>query len=104
LPDWIDPETWAAFIEMRTAKNAKPTSYALKLILRDLETFREHGHDPNAILQESIKRNWTGVFKPKKSNASASPEADLLFTKQGQRNISVAQAYLEKMGRTCKAE
>jgi uncharacterized phage protein (TIGR02220 family) len=38
-------------------------------------------------------------------NESRSPPADdLLFTKQGQRNMRVAQAYIERMGPTCKIE
>jgi phage replication O-like protein O len=65
LPEWLDRKTWEAFLEMRTAKKAKPTNYAIDLIIRDLAKWREDGEDPQVILEESIKRGWTGVFSLK---------------------------------------
>jgi phage replication O-like protein O len=65
LPEWLDRKTWDAFLEMRNVKKAKPTNYAIELIIKDLAKWRADGEDPQAILEESIKRGWTGVFSLK---------------------------------------
>lgn len=64
LPDGIDPELWAAFVEMRKqmGKRAPFTQYAQHLVLKKLENFRDWGYDPNDSLRESIERGWRGVF------------------------------------------
>lgn len=65
LPDWIPADTWAAFMETRQAKKAKSTDYALSLLVKDLERFKAAGHDPVAILNNSIKAGWSDVYPPK---------------------------------------
>jgi hypothetical protein len=64
LPDYIDAELWAAFVEMRQQMKRVPfTPYAQKLVLQKLERFYEFGYDPNESLRESIQRGWRGVFE-----------------------------------------
>jgi hypothetical protein len=54
----LRPETADAFIAHRKAKRAKMTDHAADLIARSLM-----GHpDPDAVVNESIKNGWTGVF------------------------------------------
>lgn len=65
LPDWIPPETWAAYLKTRQGKRAKNEPHALGLIVADLEKFRAKGHDPLTVLNNSIKGGWAGVFEPK---------------------------------------
>ena len=65
LPDWIPAETWAAYCKVRTGKKAKNEPHALGLIVKDLEKFRQAGHDPVDCLNNSIKSGWAGVFEPK---------------------------------------
>lgn len=65
LPGWVPADTWAAFMETRKAKKAKSTDYALSLIVKDLERFKAAGHDPVAILNNSIKAGWSDVYPPK---------------------------------------
>lgn len=65
LPEWIDREVWNAYLEMRKKKRAVPTDRALKGILTQLGIFRNKGHDPNAVLDTSIRSNWTDVYEPK---------------------------------------
>jgi len=65
LPDWIPPDTWAAYCKVRTGKKAKNEPHALGLIVKDLERFRSAGHDPIEVLNNSIKSGWAGVFEPK---------------------------------------
>ena len=62
LPEWIDKDTWEAFLEMRRKKRAVPTERAKQLLVKELEKLRGEGHDPNEVLNQSIMRNYTGVF------------------------------------------
>ncbi len=65
VPDWIEKEVWDAFLEMRKNKKAASTQYALSLIIKELETFKASGDDPNEILKKSITNSWKGVFSLK---------------------------------------
>jgi hypothetical protein len=62
LPEWIKTDTWEAFLEMRKKKRAIPTELAKELLIKELEKLRAKGHDPNEVLNQSIMRNYTGVF------------------------------------------
>lgn len=73
LPDWIPVDTWAAFMETRKAKKAKSTDYALSLIVKDLERFKAAGHDPVAVLNNSIKAGWSDVYEPKAPASAMTP-------------------------------
>jgi hypothetical protein len=71
LPDWVDKETWEAFIEMRINKKKPPTERAKVLIIKKLEGLKNSGYDPNAVLEQSTINSWSDVFEPnntKKSN------------------------------------
>ena len=65
LPDWMPIDAWEGYLEMRKRKRAVATEYAKQLIIKQLEVWRSKGHDPTAILQKSIKSNWTDIFEPK---------------------------------------
>ncbi len=65
LPEWLDPELWAEFLKQRKLLKKPMTEYAQKLMLKRLDQFRLQGQNPIAILQESLIRGWTGVFKLK---------------------------------------
>jgi len=60
---------------MRRKKRASPTAAAIKLIIKDLDKWRQLGHDPTAILNYSIAGNYTGVFEPK-GNANGQARRD----------------------------
>ncbi len=62
LPEWIKPETWEAFKEMRQRKRAPLIDHAAILIVKNLEKLKLLGNDPNEVLNESIMKSWTGVF------------------------------------------
>jgi len=66
LPEFINKETWEAFLEMRKQIKKTPTERAKYLLIKDLENFRAAGDNPNSILEQSIKNNWTGLFPLKK--------------------------------------
>ena len=65
VPEWIDKDTWEAFLEMRKKKKAIPTERAKQLLVQELEKLRTEGHDPMEVLNQSIMRNYTGVFPVK---------------------------------------
>lgn len=65
LPDWVHPDAWQGFLEMREAKKKKPTSRALQLIVDKLAQWRERGHDPTEILNKATVNGWTDVYEPK---------------------------------------
>jgi len=62
LPDWIDPKTWTAYLEIRKAKKAASTAHALTLIVSALDKFKAQGYNPQSVLEQSIIGGWTGVF------------------------------------------
>jgi len=62
LPNWIDKTTWETFLEMRKTKRAVPTEKAKELLIKELEKLKTAGDDPNEVLNQSIMRNYTGVF------------------------------------------
>jgi hypothetical protein len=70
LPDWIDAEIWEGYLDVRKAKKAARTPRAYRAVVKQLEAFRARGHDPNAILETSIRSNWTDVYEPKTNGGS----------------------------------
>ncbi len=78
-PDWVSPESWKGFEEMRN-KHAKTrlTDRARALIVKELETLRDLGNDPNAVLDQSTRNSWADVWplKGKAATASAPATAD----------------------------
>jgi len=75
IPDWMPAKPWEDFVAMRRAKGQKIpfTVAAAKGIVAKLAEFREAGHDPGAILTESVINGWSGVFEPKAGKTAARP-------------------------------
>ncbi len=66
IPEWIDKGTWEAFLEMRKKKRQPLiTNRAIELTIKALEKLKTEGHNPNEVLNQSIMRNYTGVFPVK---------------------------------------
>lgn len=63
FPDWIPLEAWDAFVEMRRKIRAPLTSKAVSLAVAELENLRAQGHDPGAVLDQSVLRSWRGLFE-----------------------------------------
>lgn len=64
-PNWIDPELWDAFEEMRVKQRKPMTDTARLLIIRKLEQFDTEGHSVGAVLEQSIVNGWQDVYKIK---------------------------------------
>ena len=56
-------EVWLEWHEYRQKKSGKAwTLNAMKLNAAKLETFWKQGHDPVAIIRQSIENGWSGLF------------------------------------------
>lgn len=64
LPEWLPVNVWMDYEEMRKKKRAGMTDSIRFRIVQRLEEFRARGHDPVAILENSIRKSWTDVFEP----------------------------------------
>lgn len=62
LPEWIDQKDWDDFKEMRKKQKAPLTQRAEELAISQLDKLRADGHDPQAVIQQSIMRGWKGLF------------------------------------------
>lgn len=62
LPDWMDPEAWAEFVEHRKSIKKPMSALAEKKILKKLQTFKSKGMNIQEILDLSIENGWSGVF------------------------------------------
>lgn len=65
LPEWINPEAWDCYLDVRRKRRALLTAGALNAVLHRLDEFRARGHDPNEILATSFRSNWPDVYEPK---------------------------------------
>jgi hypothetical protein len=68
LPHWIDLSVWTEYLEMRKRIRKPATQRAMELVIKDLARLAEQGHSPTAVLEQSIKKSWTGVFAVKDDN------------------------------------
>lgn len=86
LPSYIDPDTWAAFLEMRKAIPKVPyTAAAQKLGIKKLMQLHDEGHDAQQCLEESLENGWRSFFPPK-AGAKGAPnrqEAQEMRNMQG---------------------
>lgn len=72
LPDWLPEEAWTHWLDHRKALKAPFTQRAAELSIQVLARLRDEGHDPVAVIDESVLRGWTGLF-PLRQAASQSP-------------------------------
>lgn len=82
LPEWLAVESWAMWDRFRKQKGAKAWSLdAKQLSLRTLSQLRDEGHDPTAVIEQSIERGWTGLF-PLKTQIATGASRHANFAKQ----------------------
>lgn len=70
LPEWLPAQAWASFVEMRSKIRRPMTAAAKTLIIKRLDTFRQQGQDPEAVLNQSVMASWQGVFPVKDAPAA----------------------------------
>ena len=64
LPDWIDENLWADFVEHRKSIRKPLTAKASKMIIDKLSKIMAAGHSPESVIKESIMNGYRGVFMP----------------------------------------
>ncbi len=69
LPDWVPSPEWNDFEEMRRKLRKPMTDKARLLAIEKLQELATAGHDPSAVLNQSILNSYLGLFEVKgKSN------------------------------------
>ena len=63
VPPCIPADAWLEWDQYRAAKSGKAwTAHAKVLCIARLEGFYGLGHDPAAIIRQSIENGWSGLF------------------------------------------
>ncbi|EFF76079.1 GIY-YIG nuclease family protein [Achromobacter piechaudii] len=65
LPDWLDREDWQGWVADRKARKKPVTQEAAKLQLKQLAELRAEGHQPSAVIANSIASGYQGLFPPR---------------------------------------
>ena len=69
LPPWLPQDLWDGFIAHRRAMRSPLTAHAQRLAIRKLDELRRDGHDPRAVIEQTILNGWKG-FYPLRTNRS----------------------------------
>ena len=91
LPECINPSAWKEWIGYRRSRKLALPEATMRLQVKNLESWFNQGHDPNAIINDSIGHGWQGLFCPKGNSphGNQKPEmtnaelVDMIFAKQG---------------------
>jgi uncharacterized protein YdaU (DUF1376 family) len=62
LPEWLPQEAWTSFEENRKELRKPLTKRAKELVLTELGKLRQAGHEPAAVLLQSVRKGWLDVF------------------------------------------
>lgn len=72
LPDWLDREDWQSWVADRKARKKPVTEEGAKRQLQQLAGYRAEGHEPRAVIANSIAGGYQGLFPPR-AQPRASP-------------------------------
>lgn len=67
-PDWLDAGAWGEWCQYRKGKRWQES--AQRYSINELDKLRLAGHDPAAVIRQSIAAGWTGLFPLKTNGAS----------------------------------
>jgi hypothetical protein len=62
VPDWIPPKEWNEYLAMREQIAKGATQAAQTIAVRILGELREKGESVSAVLNQSTRNEWTGIF------------------------------------------
>lgn len=74
-PDWVPPEPWAGWLEMRTRKKTPNTDRALKVAIAKLDELRRAGQNLTLVIDEATTRGWTSFWPYKGGGTRAAAES-----------------------------
>jgi hypothetical protein len=83
-PEWLPPE-WDAFVADRKERRKALSTRAAAMAMNELAALRAAGQDPAAVLLQSIRKGWAGLFAVKEDPAAGATLAD--------RNRAAAEAF-----------
>lgn len=74
LPKTIPQQDWDDYLAMRKQIRKPMTMRAMELAVAQLERMQADGHEPGAVLRQSIQNSWQGLFplKPEFSEQTES--------------------------------
>lgn len=97
-PDWVPLEAWKSFEEVRWAKHSR-APYTLRAqagLLSKLESLRDLGNEPEAVLSASVRNGWSDLYALKGGNARAGASRSP-FSPQGMATLANAQSLEDRM-------
>lgn len=62
VPDWVPAVSWKAFVQHRKDIRKPLTANAAELAIAELEKLKAQGHEPAAVINQSIVSRWAGLF------------------------------------------
>lgn len=62
IPEWLARDDWHRWIRYRREKRRQITSDGVDFQIKELTKLYEQGHDPTAVINQSIKQGWIGLF------------------------------------------
>jgi uncharacterized protein YdaU (DUF1376 family) len=92
LPDWVDSEAWAGYVEMRQKLRKPLTDRAKTLAIKELEGLRGNGQDPVAVLNKATMKSWMSLY-PASDNGTPSQNARNGQQERAPRHVNPAAAY-----------
>lgn len=81
LPDWLDREDWQSWIADRKARKKPVTEEGAKRQLQQLADYLAEGHQPGAVIANSIAGGYQGLFPPR-MQPRAAPIATTVMNRQ----------------------
>ena len=85
LPLWMPRVAWDAYVAMRKQIKKPLNEYAKRLAINRLTQLWAEGHDPKAVLEQSIFNCWRGLF-PVSQNLKGANRAE----QRTHRNLAAA--------------
>jgi uncharacterized protein YdaU (DUF1376 family) len=85
LPDWLPAQAWQDWHDYRNSRKGW-TAKARNLSLASLTKLRAKGHDPTAVIEQSIERGWTGLFP-----VNGDPDANRTRSSPAGRKLSAVE-------------
>ncbi len=73
LPEWLDKEAWNEWVAFRKEQRKKLTPMSIK---KQIAFLQKHKADHVAIIEQSIRNGWTGLFELKHERKTAKAEYD----------------------------
>jgi len=86
LPEWLDVEVWSLWDQYRKAMNKPWTLLAQNMSVKKLSEFRDKGHDPKAIIENSIYRGYTGLFPEHSQNEASEGYSEKILREHAKRD------------------